>query len=240
MLKLNEAADLEKAAKSLGGYFTKQAEEVEKSHTFHKSMASQHEALHKAHKAHADHNKSVHDSLENDHSLKGHFGKAADHENQLASNHEECAKACTAQAEAMKTQLDALKALASEWGNVPALKAAGGTIELPNSAPSGNIIADMIQQTTASMTKKTLESMNTDPEVQGFIKETITKMVADALAGQIVPGGPSKVAPRPSITPVSRPGQKELAEAQKGVPIEFAKLVAIEEDEEDIRVGQLG
>jgi hypothetical protein len=247
MFKLTEAADLEKAARSLGAYFSKQVEEVEKSHSFHKAMASHHEGLHKAHSAHAAHNKSVHDGMADSHELKHHFGKAAEHETTVANHHEECAKACNAQAEAMKAELDTLKTMAASWGGAPAAKA-GKTLDLSGlekKESTGNPIADMVQETTQALTKKTLESMDTDPEVQEYLRATIMKMVGDAIGDQIAGPAVSKVAPtNPALRTVPRPGSAAAAEKKPEVPLEFAKFVSTtsEEDEDGVpvRVGQFG
>ena len=61
MFKLTEAADLEKASHSLGGYFAKHAEELQKTYEFHKAMSGVHEAMSKAHAGHAAETQAHHD-----------------------------------------------------------------------------------------------------------------------------------------------------------------------------------
>jgi hypothetical protein len=63
MFKLENAEDLKKAGKSIGAFFTRQAEEVEKNFAHHAALAEHHEAIAKVHQAEADACKTQMDEL---------------------------------------------------------------------------------------------------------------------------------------------------------------------------------
>src|SRR6266550_4450448 len=163
MFKLSEAEGLEKAGRSIGNFFSKQAQELEKSHAFHAAASAHH---------------------------------------------------------------DAMKAMAAEWGGgtVGVVKAADGTALI---VPSGGIEA-MIHETTQHLTKKALESFDTDPAVQEKIREMVLKGISATLGDKIIPTAVSAVTPnRPGITAVPRAGAPAPAE-KIPVPMEFEKLADIE------------
>ncbi len=226
MFKLTEAGDLEKAGRSIGNFFTKQAQELEKSHGFHAAASAHHDAMKATHSEHAAHYKATHDGMANDHDMKAHMAKGHTHHTQMAAHHEALAKAHAAHAETLKAEIDAMKAMAAEWGGgtVGVVKGADGTALV---VPSGGIEA-MIHETTQHLTKKALESFDTDPAVQEKIREMVLKGISATLGDKIIPTAVSAVTPnRPGITAVPRAGAPAPAE-KIPVPMEFEKLADIE------------
>jgi len=240
MFKLTETTDLEKAGLSIGSFFAKQAEELEKNFAFHKACAVVHEAkkaahdeMHTAHKAHAE-------SLGKEDPHHAHFHKMAAHHATMAGHEGTQAATHNAEADKCKTQVDAMKALAAEWG---VSKASGGpitaiiggkTLELPalSGGGTGNPIQDMVSATSQHLMKKTLEMMDSDPGTMDWMRQTVTKMVAEAIGNTVAPPAVSKVAPTaPTLVP--RPGQPAAGDKKTPVvPLEFAKLVAVDEDDD--------
>jgi hypothetical protein len=51
----------------------------------------------------------------------------------------------------------------------------------PLTKPTGNIMVDMVQETSAQLMAKTLSLMDTDPEVQQVMREQVLKMVSEAM-----------------------------------------------------------
>src|SRR6201986_900844 len=137
VLKLTDAADLEKAGNALGAYFAKMALDFEKSHSFHKAAASHHESLHKAHAAHAADCTECAKAMDNDHEMKGHMTKTAGSHEQMAACQKALADEHNGHADHFKTQIDTIKVLASQLGgSAPTHKAAAA-------AGSGPSIADL-------------------------------------------------------------------------------------------------
>ncbi len=237
MFKLTEAADLEKAGRSLANFFAKQAEEFGKSVSSHEQQAQHHASIANLHKTHAADHQAMHDAMDNSHELKGHMAKGAAFHGAAADVHTAMHKVHADEAVKCKTQQDALKAAATEWG-APGVAtslfsrsaAASGA---PLTAASGNPFEDMVKETTAQLAKKTLETFDNDVEVKQFMRETIMKMVGEAIGNTIVPTAVSGVAPAaPGITAVPRGGQPPAPPAKPNVPLQFQKLVQVDEDEE--------
>lgn len=249
-IKLNDSEGLEKAGKSLGGYFAKQADELAKSQSFHENLAQHHggasvthDELKKAHEEHAALHEKASAALDEGHELKAHHAlKAAlhkahgGHHAELTKLHKAMADAHAAQAEHYKAEVNAMKTLVSEWGGTaPAVtKTASGTPATgADPTPStGNPIADMVQETTKNLTKMTLESMGNDPEVKQFMRSEIMKMVSEAIGAQLgdklVPTSARATLPL-GIRPVERPGQRAVVKSNEPeVPIEFEDLVKLD------------
>ncbi|MCU1317254.1 MAG: hypothetical protein JWN63_2576 [Candidatus Acidoferrum typicum] len=53
MFKLTEAADIEKAGRSIGNFFAKRLVELEDDHAFHDALAAHHQGIAQAHATHA-------------------------------------------------------------------------------------------------------------------------------------------------------------------------------------------
>jgi hypothetical protein len=232
MLKLTEAADLEKAGHSLGSFFAKQAADLEKNFAFHKAVAVHHHAMAAAHTTHAAETKATHAGLPDDHELKSHLGKVAAHHEAMAIHHTAVAKAHEDHAETMKGDVDAMKVLASDWGG-PTVKAANGT---PLSVPTGDGapatgIAAMFNQTSEALLKKTLESFDTDPQVADFVRSFALKQISTALGDKIVPDNVRGVITNfPVVTAVPRAGQREIP--KNDVPLEFEKMLSLDDGSE--------
>jgi hypothetical protein len=236
MFKLSEAGDLEKAGRSLGSFFIKRAEELQKTHAFHAAVAAHHDAAAAQHTTRASAYKASHDGLPNDHELKSQMAAGHTHHTAMAAHHAAIAKAHADHAGTLKAEVDAIKALAADWGGVATAKAAGAgpassalTVEV---VKTGNVIVDMVQEATAQLTKKSLEKFDTDPEVQQYLRDTIMKMVGEAIGNTVVPTGVSAVAPnQPGVTVVPRAGQRPLPE-KPNVDVQFSKLVQVDEEEQ--------
>lgn len=228
MFKLSEAADLEKAGHSIGSFFAKRAEELEKNYTFHKAMGQHHDSMSKAHTAHAADTQAHHDGLDNAHDMKAHLAKTAAHHVAMAAHHDAVAKAHHAHADTMKADVDAMKILASDWGG-PAVKAANGTaLSTTGDGSGGNMnVAAMLQQTSEALMKKTLDSFNTDPEVAETIRQYALKQINSVLGDKLVPDNIRGITPN-FPHPVPRAGQRPIEKPE--VPLEFEKLVSIEDD----------
>jgi hypothetical protein len=232
MWELTKAEDLAKAGRSMGSFFAKRAEELEKSHGFHKAVAAHHEGLAKEHHATAATHQAAHDALDNDHELKNCIGKAAGHHTAMAGHHESIAKAHHAHADAMKADLDAMKALASDWGG-PTVKAATGT---PASEPGtgGSLnVATMLQTTSELLMKKTLDSFENDPEVAERIRKFALGQITSALGDKLVPDNVRGVITNfPNVTLVPRAGAPRAGEKTADVPLELEKVLSMGENEE--------
>jgi hypothetical protein len=88
----------------------------------------------------------------------------------------------------------------------------------------------MINETTAHLTKRTLESLDNDPAVQDKIREMVLKGVAAALGDKVIPDAISRVTPTlPGLRAVPRAGQQAVPE-KPNVPLEFEKLVSVEDE----------
>lgn len=235
MFKLSEAADLEKAGRSLGSYFAKQAEELQKTHAFHAAAAAHHDAMKAAHTEHAAHHKATHDGLPDDHELKAHFAKGHTHHTSMAAHHEALAKAHAAHAETLKTEIDTMKALSADWGGIAAKTAAAGD---PPDLSKTTGIGEKFQVVTDTLVTKALEQISTSPAVaevlERYALEHIQKLLGDKIGDKLVPTNVSALAPnRPGLTMVPRGGQPAVPE-KPNVPLEFEKLVRVDEDEERI------
>lgn len=242
MFKVNADGTLDneslaKASRSLASFFTKRAEQLEKEFHFHKTMAAQHEACKAAHTDQAAACKAVHDGMDDSHDLKHHFGKTALHHTSMAANHEAISKTYAAHADAAKAEGDALKATISEWGGTTGpvsslFTRSFNTGTAPSPAPTGNVINDMVQETTVNLAKKSMELMDNDPEVKQYMRETIIKMIGETIGNTVVPTHVSAVTPTPpGITAVPRAGQKPVEKLN--VELEFQDLVKIEDGRED-------
>lgn len=231
MFELAKADDLIKAGRSMGSYFAKRAEELEKSHNFHKAVAAHHEGLSKEHHAAAATHQAAHDALDNSHELKNCMGKAAGHHTAMAGQHAAIAKAHSDHADTMKSEIDAMKVLASDWGG-SAVKAANGT-PLSESGTGGSMnVAGMLQTTSELLMKKTLDSFENDPEVAERIRKFALGQITSALGDKIVPDNVRGVITTfPNLTAVARAGAPNPADKMPEVPLEFAKLVSVEDDE---------
>lgn len=231
MLKLTEAADLEKGGKAIGDYFAKQAAEFEKSHSFHKSMSSHHESLHKAHSAHAADCADCSKAMENDHELKGHMTKAAGAHEQMAACNKAMADEHAGHADHFKTQIDAMKALANQFG--------GGTTAAANkTTAAGTSVEDLakgegldarLSAVTELMMTKAVESLNTNPTVGEAIERIVLDQIEKRIGGKLQPTQISSIAPpagdgkpQPLIRSVGRPGQPTIEE--KTSNLEFSKV----------------
>lgn len=237
MFKLSEAADLEKAGRSIGTFFAKRIEELEKSHALHAAVAAHHDAMKAQHTTTAAHYKAHHDGLPNEDVHKAHFAHGHTHHTAMAAHHEAIAKAHADHAAAIKTDVDAMKSMAAEWngaakpGAASSLFARSAAASGPLSTPTGNPFEDMVKETTAQLAKKTLETFDNDDEVKQFMRETIMKMVGEAIGNTIVPTGVSAVAPNaPGVRAVPRAGQQPIP-VKPNVPDNFQKLVAIDDEE---------
>ncbi len=236
MFKLTEVTELEKAGRSLGGYFTKEVSELEKSVTSHEEQAMHHEAIAKAHTGRAADHQAMHEAMGNEHEMKAHMAKGAAFHTSMAEHHTALHKVHAAEAEKCKVAINSLKVLAGDWGGATpgaatslfsrSAAAAGASL----TSPSGNPFEDMVKETTAQLAKKTLETFDTDSEVKQFMRETIMKMVGEAIGNTIVPTNVSAVVPTaPDITAVPRHGQPSAVAVKPNVPLEFEKLFTVDE-----------
>ena len=246
MFELTKAEDLVKAGHAIGNYFAKQAEELEKTFAFHKAQATHHEAMAGHHADRSTHYKAMHAGVAADHELHDHFHKSHVHHDSMHKLHKACADSHHDQADKCKTQMDTLKTMATEWGAsrgaVSSLFArSAAAAGAPLTTTTGNPFEDMVKETTAQLAKKTLETFDNDAEVKQFMRETIMKMVGEAIGNTIVPTGVSAVTPtHPGITAVPRNGQPAPAPvaipAEPNVPLEFKKLFSVEDGEPERRI----
>jgi hypothetical protein len=248
MYKLDQKEDLEKAGQSLGSFFAKQADELQKTHALHAALAAHHQGKADAHSAYAVHFKAQHDALPDDHDMKAHMAKGHSHHVAMAAHEDGIAKAHGAHAETVKTQIDAIKALSVEWGGVKKadegplarlLSSRTGTVTAPVTAPTGNVMVDMINETSTQLMAKTLSMMDNDPDVQKAMREHVMKLVAEAVGSTVRPPEVSAVAPTApafGIKAVTRPGQRPLpaADAPASVPLEFSKLFSSEDGDQGL------
>lgn len=254
MFKLNDAESLEKAGKSMGGFFAKQADELAKSQSFHENLSGHHatasvthDELKKTHEEHAELHQKAHDSLDDGHELKAHQAlKAALHKKNAAQHealskmHKALSEAHSAQAEHYKAEINAMKSIAAEWGVTKSVVIPAPGTPAPGSVTltsTGNPIADMVQETTRDLTKMTLESMRSDPEVQTFMRGEIIKMVSEAIGSQLsdklVPSRATSIPLPPGIRSIVRPGQPEIGKGSGGdgnseVPLEFEEMLKVD------------
>jgi hypothetical protein len=251
MYDLTKSEDLQKSGKSIGNFLFKQAAELEKNYSFHKAMAVHHAAAAQEHTNHAAALKAHHAGLPDDDVHKGITAAHATHQTAMAGHHDAIAKAHDAHAETMKAEIDAMKAMAADFGvtkaEAPAssmarLLAAArtGAVTAPPTTPTGNVMLDMVQETSAQLMAKTLSLMDTDPEVQQVMREQVLKMVSEAIGKTVVPTAVSAVAPpapqpeRIGIMAVPRTGARPLPDpaAAAAVPLEFAKLFSSEDGDD--------
>lgn len=232
MYKLTDPVELEKAGHSLASFFAKRAADLEKTHAHHAALGVHHDAMSKAHATYATQTKAVHAGLSDDHELKAHLAQKVAHHEAMSIHHGEIAKAHAAHAETMKTELDSMKSMSAEWGGTAKAAGAGGgaaaIVAVPGEPGSG--IAGMITETTTLLTKKALESLDSDPVVQDKIREMVLKGVAAALGDKIVPDNIRGVItewPGATIQPVPRHGQPTAKTAP--VAVEFEHLVKIDD-----------
>jgi hypothetical protein len=239
-MKLTEAQDLEKAGHSIGNFFAKQVEDLEKTHNFHKAMAGHHGAAGAQHTALAAHNKGMAEGLGKDHELHAHFHKISEHHTALAAHQNDMSGQHAAEAEKCKAQVDAMKVISAEWGGTPAAKAAaapGSPVDLSKA----NTITEKFQTVTDALVTKALEQVSTSSAVgevlEKFALEQINKLIGEKIGDKLVPSAISAVAPtRPGIRQVPRAGEQPVS-TKPAVPLEFAKLVDTEDDEENARIG---
>lgn len=249
MFKLDNPADLEKAARSIGSFFFKQAEDLEKTFAFHKAMASHHEAMKAAHNVMHSATKAHADGLAADSEHKGHFHKAAAHHQEMAGHHGNAADTCSGEAEKCKTQIDAMKTMASDWGVTKSespisrlARAAGasGTVPVvvPPTTPTGNIMLDMVNESAAALMAKTLSMMDTDPDCQDAMRQHVMKLLSEAVGNTVVPTVSAVAPPRPGVTVIPRNGQPPVTPAAPVVidksktPAQFKKMFATDDEEQ--------
>lgn len=236
MFKLTDAADLEKAGRSIGGFFTTEAADLEKNYAFHKAMANHHTNMAAHHDGLAKAHHDIHASLGNDHEHKAFHAKAAGHHADLHKEHTAAATTHSGHAETMKVKVDTMKALASEWGGVAVLAAkAAGDAPAAGSGSGGGMksVNDMLTETSQALMAKTLASFETDPVVQETIRNLCLKQVGAVLGGTMVPDRVSGVITHfPGITPIPRVGAPERP-ARPNVSLEFEKLVAVPGDDDE-------
>jgi len=248
MLKLTEAADLEKAGRSLGSFFAGQAAEIQKSYDFHKALGLHHDGL----KAHHDHMHKAHTDrgaehqahaagLDNADVHKAHFQKAAvhhttvaEHHKAAAGHHEAMAAAHHAHADAMKAQLDAMKALSGDFGQTVKAdgSAAGGTIDVAALAKGVGTLDERVNKLSEALLMKAFEALNTNPVIGEKIQEIVLGQVEKAVGGKLVPTEVRRVAmefPGGGITAIPRTGAAPVP--KPNVPLQFEKMFQIEEAE---------
>lgn len=241
MFKLNaagqlEKADLEKGTRSIGSFFAKQADDLEKSFAAHTAMASHHEAIRKAHSEFAAHNKAMQDGLDKGHELHGHFGKAASHHDGLAAEHAGLHKAHTDCADKCKADMNTIKSFVADWGGaLPATsKAAGTVVTMPNT--EGLSIEEKLKVVSDAMVSKAIASIDDNPAVAEALQRIVLEQVEKAIGNKLVPTSVSAVAPTAApfgSRAVPREGQKTMdtPAGRPNVPIQFEKLVSVEDDE---------
>jgi hypothetical protein len=242
MLDLTKAEDLAKGGRSIGNFFTKRVQELEKTHALHAGLAAHHGAAAAEHTTHAANYKAAHDGLPDDHELKSHLAKGHTHHITMAAHHDAIAKLHAAHAESVKTEVDAMKAMAAEWagttspgGLARAAGAPGNGGAAAPFAPSGNVYYDMVQETTAVLTKKTLEKFDTDPEVQEYMRKKAMEMIGQAIGDTVRPTEVSVVAPTApafGIRAVPRAGQKSISSEAPAIALEFQKVFSSDDGEE--------
>ena len=214
MLKLDTIDGLAKALSGLANHF--------------KAMAGHHDAMHKAHTEMGAYAKAKHAAMADDDVNKAFMGKSADHHEAMAACHKAASDQCMGTHVSMgASEDDAAKAaaaatLAKAQADEAARIAAGGA---PITTPTG--VEDMIKQTTTGLVKKSLEVLNTDPDVANEIKRMVLEGVRNALNGEIVPDGAHRVfkqAPtgqRPTLLP--RPGSADIN--KDDIPAELQDMV---------------
>lgn len=210
--------DLIKTVKTISGLLAKSA-------SFHAKKAGLHKAIAAAHKARAATIKAHADGLGDDHEMKAYFAhKAAFHETK-AQHHEEMASSHEEQAGNEKSIIDQLKVeepttQKTTPSDPPATPAAP---EKP-----GDGIAKMIDDTTQSVVKKALETLDSDPKVAERIQEIVLQKVNEALGSKLEPTAIKTVIPpgTPAVTAVPRTGAN-LAKLADDVAPELRDLVSV-------------
>lgn len=245
MFKLDNPQELVKAGAGLGSLFARQALSLEKSYTINKASAERHADAEKRHRSAADahekfakHAQEQADGMGEDHEMKAHMVESAklskaqaEIEKAFADAEHAESLAFGEQADSLKAEIDSMKALANDWGAaMPITKAASSGTTTANVGANGGGVAAMIQETTEALTKKAIESLDSDPAVQEKIREMVLKGVQQALGDKIIPDRVSGVTGfPPGVQPVYRPGQQPVA-VRPNVPVEFADLVKVDED----------
>lgn len=232
MFKLTDAADLEKAGKEIGAFFAKQAVDFEKSHSFHKAMASHHEALHKAHTAHAASCADCAKAMDNSHELKGHLTKSAGDHEQMAACNKAMADEHAGHADHFKTQIDTMKALASQFGVGAAAKAAGAAGTTVAELTKGEGLDARLNNVTELLMTKAVESLNTNPAVGEAIEKIVLAQIEARIGGKLMPTQVSGVAPQnnepiPLLRAVGRSGAPTIED--KTATLEFSKVFGDDE-----------
>lgn len=244
MFDLTKQDDLVKSGRSIATFLAKRLDELTKTHALHAALAAHHGAAATEHTTHAAANKAHHDGLDDGDVHKAMYAKAHTHHVAMAAHHDAIAKAHSGHAEALKGEVDAMKTMAADWGGTTKADSGAASSLFARSAggnggsltaASGNPFEDMVKETTAQLAKKTLETFDSDPEVKQFMRETIMKMVGEAIGNTLQPTSVSAVAPaRPGITAVPRNGQP-APQVKPNVPLEFQKLVSVDDSEEPSR-----
>ena len=157
MEKLTTIEGLAKAFAGLKGHFTK--------------AAAHHGALAECHKAHGEFVKAKHEAMDDGDPHKDFFGKVAAHHTTKAALH----KAHSEHLEEIASGLSEEK----EGEKTAAVEASG--------APESTGVEAMIKETTAGLVKKSLEMLNSDPEVAAEIRKMVLDGVKAALGDKIVP-----------------------------------------------------
>jgi hypothetical protein len=234
MFKLTDAADLEKAGSSLANYFVKQIDELSKSFAHQSALAGHHAAMKASHAEQADCMKAHHEGVADEDVHKGIFAKSHAHHAKMASHHEECAKTHGAYAESLKSQMDHMKAIASDWGAT--VKADGSTTMTPTDLTKAGTVEQKFQVVTDALVTKALETITTSPKVaellEGAALEHINKLIGEKIGAKLMPTPVTAINPNPAagLTAVPRSGAKTVEPSK--VPLEFQKLVAVEADDE--------
>jgi len=253
MLKLDNPQDLAKAGQALGSLFARQAASLEKSYELNKASATRHVEAEKRHRAAADvhekfakHSQEQADGMDNDHEMKAHLVESAklaraqaDIEKAFADAEHADSIDFQSQADSLKADMDSMKSMASEWGaTVTITKTAGAPVAAAaaaaaGAAAGGNLtgVEAMLQETTATLVKRTLDSFENDPTVAETIREVVIKRVQEALGDQVQPTRVNGIMPGypQGVRPVFRPGQEPVGGGAPKVQSEFADLVKLDD-----------
>jgi len=245
MYKLTEAADLEKAGRSLGAFFAAQTAEIQKTYDFHKAVALHHDGLkahHDAmHKAHADHgaaHKAHADGLDAGDAHKAfHLGAASSHAGMAdchkaaAGHHDAIGAAHHAHADALKAQLDSLKALSGDFGGIKADGATAATpIDITALAKGEGSLDARVAKLSEALVAKAFEALNTNPAIGEKIQEIVLSQVEKAVGSKLVPTDVHRVAPdRPGLAGTLIPRFGAAPITKVNVPIQFEKMFSVDE-----------
>lgn len=164
----------------LKAYLAKRAEELEKSHSFHKAMAAHHAEVATAHTTHCAACKAAADALDDGHEMKAHLHKTAAHHEAMAGHHDAMSKAHHAQAEHHKAETDAMKAVVTDLN-----KTASGA------APAVVVSTEKGTSMKAEDIKKCAVAMGLSEE--DFKKQFPTVVEAPAAAA-VIPGSSAAAA----------------------------------------------